>query len=650
MKQFSEPRNRSVRFPNTKSYAVDPVQLKEKYGDRYVLLAECPETQEVLKIKDFVDVPKNMQRYLPQGHPFFQLWRQIRRFTGSTADEYLGFRDSQVGTLLDIPVQMRVTAPENELVNEMRMYKKYGMIPRATLDQPGPCFAMNGTDHEENVNATLLGMIPSMIMHEVGTVVITNEHLDFFGVYDAFDPDKKRLRDLDIEIAISPDYECMAPESIAKGEGGKMLYGELTRMAGENKVQTPFIPQPTEKTEFPGADFFFVPNRKLWEKPKTYYVPQTTLEMLALMCTSNILTVWTFKGARSWKINMDVEYLSMIITIFNYIHVEFVMKDRPFPTNYFMNLPSTDHRHKVYTRMLQKTLDICSQAELYLDIPGDDTSRITLEVGVLSKDTYVEFPVLPDFLPDYHRLLIYGRRVFDNFTKIKWPLDWTSIPERMYNVQLLSTTQLTAFSMAMVVDIMETHNSKYHADIIEKPVVKQAGVEKTEVYMVAVYKLVCDLYGSPVFADKLNEVGFYRNIVVRAYAAYEFSASSMDNHPLTMKEYTAGEAAMAERAMDNFSIDAHHEVFTQHWINLVVADCRNLVSIMFEIDAPDAFFKASKITRHIDIVADNTNFYYNMTDVTESRDRPNLWQYQRLIAVLMMYTVVRENLFKIRNK
>lgn len=644
MKQFSEPRNVPVRFPNTKSYAVDPARLKEVFGNRYVMLDESAQTQEVLTMTDFTDVPKNMQRYLPQGHPFFQQFRQQRRFTGSTAGEYLGFHDMKAATILDLPEMMRVSAPENRLFDELRMYTKYGMIPRATLDQPGPCWAMNGTDHEENVNATLLGMIPSMIMYEVGTIVITNEQLEFFGVYDVFDPDKKPLRDLEIEIAISPDYSCYAPETIVEGEDGKKLYGEMIMMAGENKVPTVFMPQPHDKTEFPNADFFFVAGRNPWEKPKEYYVPQFMLEMFALMCRSNIVTAWTCsKGARSWKINMDVEYLSMIITIFNYLYVEFVKKDLPVPTNYFMDLPADDHRHKIYMLMLQKTKDICKNAEVYMFTPKEDTLRITSEVGVISKQTYVEFPVLPDFLPDYHRLLIYGRRLFDNFTKIKWPLNWTSIHDRMSNVSLLSNTQLTSFSMVAVVDIMKTHCAKYHADIVEKPVVKQAGVEKTETYMVALYKLIFDLYGSPIFSDSLDEKGFYRNIIVCAYVAYEHSSQHM-NRLMTLDEIEKGRTAMFDTVMENFSFDNHHEVFTQHWIDLVIAHCRQLVASVFDADAPDACFKASKLAVHIDILADNSNFHHNMSDVTESRDRPNVWQYQRLLAVLMAFAAIDKNI------
>jgi hypothetical protein len=63
------PRENVPKMPNTKAYSVSVEDIKNAYGERYVLLRERPEYAEVMRVADPLAIPAHLRQFTPQDHP-----------------------------------------------------------------------------------------------------------------------------------------------------------------------------------------------------------------------------------------------------------------------------------------------------------------------------------------------------------------------------------------------------------------------------------------------------------------------------------------------------------------------------------------------------------------------------------------------------
>jgi hypothetical protein len=594
-------------FPDHFGYAVIESKLPQRYGKRMSILVDTDEYKRLpVMLKD---IPIHLQRYIPQDDPRWLEMRKKARITGSVSAELLGFHDKSAANLLHLPdmmIRKPQSLPFNEKWDDIRYRFKYGELPRTPMDPPGNVNCAQGKVKEANALAYIMDSVPSMQFREMGAVEITEDQLMHFNLINVFKnseritsfPDKFR-------IVISPDGDVTAPAHAVYIDGsGYAFSSEMEDFALELKYPTFFGPK---GGQFKGFDFYPKGEKgcKIYPSPKTYYLPQVFLEMLALKRHKALFGCATYaSGMRIWKIDMDEEYLSLILSVLILLHEKFIMNDQPVPTDYFFERYTPDaYKRRCYERLLDMTNEISDTAKEYMFISGADTKRITSEIGVVNTNTFVRFPNLyEDVVPLHQLLCIYGRRLMLYFETLKWTESYLDFEKRQCNMQFLLDTSMTSFALPIAEDIYATVRNQLCGQFPEDSEIRGLDViyntilEAMEKFILHVLKLIFELYGSPAFGyDKdLDLLLFDENIRARA-------AAISDKYFIT-----------------------NPYVFSSEWID-------ELVSID---DIWVNKFSVSSINVYKETLMDNA--IYNTNNEDENLQEPLDWQYHRLIAVLSL--------------
>jgi len=604
-------------FPDHWGYAIKEDKLPQRYGrKRFRSLTETPEYKGLAVLLE--DIPKHMRRYIPQDDPRWLELRKQAQLTGSVSAELIGFHDETAAGLLGLPGimfrRLRV-CPFNDKWNDIRVRFKYGELPRTPMDPPGNVNCAQGKVKEANALAYIMDSIPTMEFREVGAIEITEDQLACFNLVNVFKNNERITSFPDkFKIVISPDGDITAPASAASMGGeddGHIFDSQMEDMALELKFPTFF----GEKTSSPFRGFEYYPKGekmcKVYDYPKTYYLPQCFLEMLALKRKSLLFGCATYaSGMKVWKIEMNETYLSLILSVMILMFEKFTVKDQPVPTDYFFQRYSMDHpTRQKYEQLLTMTKQISETSPIYMVISGSNTKRITSEIGVVSTNTFLRFPNLPEeVIPTYQLLCVYGRRLLHKFEDLTWVSAYTQFDSRQRNINTLADTALTAFSFDIMKDIYTTVYNKYcgpyegdeTCELRGLDVIKNRIIESMEKFLLQLYRFIFKLYGSPAFGydQELDLTVLNKNIVDMLY-----------------------------EMCITYNTPAQYSVFGSLWINELLA-IPDIWTKEFEVSSPNVYKQ---------VLMDASKF--DIDGQGEDLENPHDWQYHRVIAVLLLVKV-----------
>ena len=507
-------------FANPASYSVIDSGFKAYFGDRYRQLCDDPGFKEAQKIATHTAVPDNMRHYFPQGHPFWLLFRSEAQVTGSAAAELLGMHDSMAGAILHIPKVMYQYGPHNEAWDDFLERKRFPGMPSMGLDPPGNFYAAGGKFKESSALGTLLEYVPGMVYTEVGAIVITPEHLMRFNITNIFTGE--RITSLPFKLVISPDFDALVPLVVTDDDETQKDV-EMVHVAGEIKTPTYFRVQ--DKSEAYGLHY-----RALgvgcvpYPRPKEYYLPQNFLEMLALGRDRCLVFSYTLiNGGTAWMVDMDEEYLSMIMSLLIATYTTFVENDLPVPTNHDLLMPADSEIHQLYSAFLQRTIDICAESPIYMTFTHKQCDDFGVKMGYHSTDTFLTFPDYPrDVLHNFQRLQLFAFRLFRDWDRFRWVKAFGEDKQRATNILAAMDTPLTAFAANALHDVLygTKVTGRYPEAARERPRVVSRVMDTAEGYLADVLEVIHEMYGSPPFGEPLNPAVFAAN---SAHAALEFA-------------------------------------------------------------------------------------------------------------------------------
>lgn len=600
-------------FPDHTGYAVREDRMQERYGkERYKLLVDTEEYKNLPE--KLADIPTALRCFIPQDDKRWLDMREDPQLTGSVSAELAGLHDNTAASLLGLPKMMwhnPSNHPFNEKWDDLINRVKYGKLPRTPMDPPGNVHCAQGKVKEANALAYLMDMIPTMEFEEVGAVEITEKQLMHFDLRNPFKGDERISKfPKGMKIVISADGRAKIPKS-CKDHGNGSWGFSMEKMSVALELKYPTFFREKNNSDFAGFDFYPLGSTlKLYEHPKEYYVPQTFLEMLALMQQTAVFGCASYgKGMRVWLIHMDTKYLSALLGLYIHIFEKFVVKGLRVPTDYiFEKYTVESNTRKTYRWLIDRTLEIANKAPLYMFIPPEDTMRITQEIGTISNNTYVRFPALPeDVVPKYQLLCIYGRRLLYYFEKIHWVSAYTQFDMRQDNIKTLAETEHTIFAFDVLADIHKNLTNRYTekyedektaAEVLKLHVVRNKIMESLEYFLLAVYKMVFRLYGNPPFGGehKLDAVVYHNNIVKAA---------------LELSEKYEVEVLSDER------------VFGTEWMNTIMEKAS--WTKKYDVTSEERYKMTLVMMKPTEIENGNT----------ENMEWPENWQYMRLLAILM---------------
>jgi hypothetical protein len=499
-----------TKFFNPSSYGMKEKKFERRFKGRFMLLKRLPIYKTLSR--DIFKIPSEHYRHLPQDDKRWLQLRGMPRITGSVLGKLLLMHEINAGKYIDISDSMYDESEFNDEWETLRLKIKYGYLPSTPMEPPGNVFCANGTWHEPNVLGTLLEAIPSMTYRECGLIIIGKEQLDFFKPWNVFE-NNELITELPFEMGGSADFDCDAPSFIKVEKDGSKTYGEMISMSGEAKCSTVVFPDKEEKTDFYMMSYTFMRYCKPHPKPKTYYIPQKFNEMFCLMRNAGLFASWTYKnGMNVWKFKMVVEYLSLMLSILIHLYKTFTAKDLPVPNNYFWNHPNYFYR-KTFMRFLDMTNDMSRNAEVYMTLSGEETSRITEEIGVVNKNSYVNFPEIPEGVyPVYAMLQVYGYRYYKDYERLFWVFRSDQVDARISNINMLCDTALTSFCAPLCNAVMN-YFVPYDPETHELHNIKNRVMENAETLLLDVYMLIGELYGNPKFGEPLDVQLFYDNLL-----------------------------------------------------------------------------------------------------------------------------------------
>jgi len=639
-------------YPNPRAYTIDPTKMTEKYPGQYHALKDRPEYS--LVSGDIFKIPKPMYRFIPQPDPRWKELRGLPRITNSPTAEYLGMHDKLAATYLEIPPSMfrdSEIEPYSEKWEEYLEKVKYGYMPQRPMDPPGNVHCAYG-DHEDNVVATLLDVIKPMKMQELGLIIITREHLAVFKPTNLLKLDpislewedgEDEITELPFEYGVSGDFEAEIPEAImeTKDENAPYMFcGDTIKVAGECKTptcygmvfpgKTPRIPPLLE-----GAEFYFKNGgAKPYDHVKEYYVPQLFGEMLALGRDKNLFCSWTYSnGMTCWLVDMNIRYLSLMLTFLIHLHDEFVAHRKQVPTDYFMKT-KVKKIMDLYIEFLIMTKTIAQRSPIYLKVPGTITRDVTDRYGIIATKSYVSFPNFPeDVMPEHQLIFVYGRRLIHDHERLQWTRSWRDLDKREKNLVVLCATDYTRFAKC-VVDAIMGDDALYKVgvnkdiDAGELPAVRNKVLAIAERYILKVYKKLFMCYGSPPFParDATEDTGlklstFFHHIVLEACVAYNELHIRVDKATAEL----CGDAGGVEGDIDEFDPLQHTDVLTTAWTGRMLAMGNSLVTT-----ANVEYWQHVTLIGNKDLCPKDT----------EDETKPQQWQYMRLIMVLLLVDIV----------
>ena len=493
-------------FANPESYAIVDTGFKAYFGDRLHMLSETPEYAVAQTYRTIAEVPLHMRQYFPQGHPFWKDFRSEAQLTGSVSAALAGFHDAKAGAKLRVPKSMWVHGGTNGQWDDFLDRARTPGMPSTNLDPPGNFNAAGGKYKEAGVVGTLLEAVPTMHFREVGAIVIDAHHLMHFNLMDLMT--NQRIVDLPYRLVISPDGDLTLPLDPSNPDGPTI------EAAAEIKAPTYFGVK--NSSPFFGLDFYPKGSGCApYPHPKEYYLPQVFLEMLALKRRHNLFVSYTLSmGAVAWIVEMDERYLSLLLTVFNFLYRTFASLNKPVPTDYFLNLSQRSPIRILYEELLELTVQTCDSAAEYLRISAAECFAFGEKMGFRSKETFVKFPAIPrDVLPEYHLLLVYAHRLFKLPENFHWVRQWKDIENRLSNVAYAIDTPLTLFLNKMLTPVVfgGTVAARYPENARDHPKVQNRVVETAEEAVAEALHVIHTLYGAPQFGVPLDPLVFHDN-------------------------------------------------------------------------------------------------------------------------------------------
>jgi hypothetical protein len=199
---------------------------------------------------------------------------------------------------------------------------------------------------------------------------------------------------------------------------------------------------------------------------------------------------------------------------------------------------------------------------------------------------------------------------------------------------------------------MATSNARYHQELQQNTLTKHAALENAEKYVSALYTVICEAYGLPMFGVDLHPPALYEGISKRAYAVYKTLMSASELVFADPAKYETHKKNIERDVDAEFASGKRHNVFSDAWIDKVHALCAALINKFNGGSLSDAQFACSKISVHCNIMLDKGAFGApsDVSPPSKAPEKPQLWQYHRLLAVVMALSVVERSIIQLHIK
>lgn len=465
-------------FPNLEYRAANETLAAKIFGPRMTKL-KSPTTYD-----DAWDVPKSDYCKYEQSHPFWLTWREKARMTGSVSGEAVLFHAAATAKYLDLPKSMHDHSPSSDFWRVLQLRLVHGKIPRSPFGMPASVFAMWGKIHEDTVLYNFLTVFPQWHYYECGLSIITDELLRSRNLVNQLTG--KKIVDFPIELGDSADglLEYTDPAT-----------GQTERVALELKAPTFFIPKDACQYT-PGARFEKI--REIYCHPypciKPYYLPQCMFHMLALGVDTCFFVSWTYPGGMSvWVIRFSDVYMSLLLTVMTYIHVEYSSQNKLVPNNLFDkdDGAASEEAKTMYKQLVDMTKSICDttkplvippeQEELFPDflknrpdpepvekpsassapaakrykkerptptIDGWMTKAITNRISDTPTSGYTNLRNMSTGYIPLIRMFMFGVAVLGDDIGLAWTKEYEDLAIRTANIRAIAATKMYNFSSA----------------------------------------------------------------------------------------------------------------------------------------------------------------------------------------------------------
>lgn len=434
-----------------------------------------------------------MQRYYPQDHPFWLLFREQFRLTGSISFFLMLGAGPIAAKIFKLPKQMIDQGQYEEKWIDQRMRLQHGRVPRTPMDPGGLCNCECGKTHEAAVLGAFLMRYqgdPHLKFEEVGAIHITAEMVNRRGLYNIFD-DNRPFRTLPV-IMDSADGKITMTCIRSKKRCVRSY---------EAKSRTEFMPWWTPV--FDGADFQHMndpakPEKKQqpFEKMKNYYATQACVFHPLALETDEMLFVShaTETGVRVFLFEFNVRYASIVISFLNLIYERFASRGLDVPTDWAYH-QDDPHIRAVYDEFVRLTNEMCDNTPPYDVISGEVTLAVAREMKDPDHDTesvFLYYPNVPKW-PAPMTLLCYHARALFPESNLYWVGKYHALDARRANIDgICGYSTLLKFAGAVAHALMENHEYQERgADIMDLFVTQHELVQRAEAFVVSALALIC---------------------------------------------------------------------------------------------------------------------------------------------------------------
>jgi hypothetical protein len=212
-------------------------------------------------------------------------------------------------------------------------------------------------------------------------------------------------------------------------------------------------------------------------------------------------------------------------------------------------------------------------------------------------ECFLQFGDLPgeDVIPAYMMLTVLGHRMLKDINALQWISNPMTIKARRINLQLLSNTELTFFTGKVMEDIGQCALLRFPEEARTLPVVEHHVMECKERYLLAVYRALFEMFGSPSFGETIDPRLFVTNL---------------------------------RKVQDMLSFNIYS--------NIGMIEYHERVLALDQTKLKNAF-KASTLLLHSQILLTPANFWIDAVTCSKQKPdlrRPHNWQIQRTIAMV----------------
>lgn len=434
-------------------------------------------------------------QWYPQDDPRWKLARSIPgMISASSLYRYLLMAHGTSGNKLGLSSGMIVRPNNCQLSRggdpawyEWEMKMRYARFPGLPSDPISHTFMGWGSINEDNaLNAAMRRWGHKYIYRDRGLVVVTPKRLQDADLKYAIHrkgQEVQDIHDLPFLLAASPDG------LLEDKETGVVINCEW-------KAATAFLPN---NRGYKGLEFQFR-DAKPYDKPKSYYIPQMMLQMLACDTQECKFGCWTYgNGMNVWTIKYNKRYVEIMITLLLYIHSWRTAQGESNPRNvpigffYDKNLGCPQEYRDLYKELEDLTLQIVN-TPMEEFIPGEYTRQVANEaLGITDgrppvPRTDIYFPNAPPQLPLYQIMNVYAR-YFCGTSAFPLAPEPTHMDVRRAQVFGLADALGLRFATPVLKMIIEVGLDD-HRPVFAEPAVAMFRLDRAEKYLLPVVALI----------------------------------------------------------------------------------------------------------------------------------------------------------------